>query len=267
MPSNRPLLFIFGAGDDSDKVRSSRSRTHVSGSTDLGRLLPDEVVRHRLVVTPDFFNGPPWDFDGYKVIANMITEPEHSAALLGNLDKMLSGVSQRVINPPAAVLRSRRDQVAGLLEGIDGLIVPRTVRLRGCEPDEEAQILAGGPVILRRAGTHGGNIVGLFDSFGRALEVLEGDGDHIATEFVDYRSPDGLYRKFRIFFIGPHRIMRHMLISDGWKVHGAARTKFMAPRPELIAEERAIFESENPFPPEICATFDAVRERMPLDFF
>ncbi|HEY7959288.1 MAG TPA: hypothetical protein VID20_04430, partial [Sphingomicrobium sp.] len=63
------------------------------------------------------------------------------------------------------------------------------------------------------------------------------------------------------------RILRHMLISDGWIVHGAARTKFMAARPELIAEERAIFESQNPFPPEICATFDAVRERMPLDFF
>lgn len=267
MPTNRPLLFIFGAGDNSDKVRRARSRTLVSGSTDLGRLLPDEVVRHRLVVTLDSFSGSPPDFDGYRVIANMITEPEDSAALLENLDKMLSGVSQRVINPPAAVLRSTRDQVAGLLEGIEGLIVPRTVRFRGCECDEAARILAGGPVILRRAGTHGGNIVGLFGSFGPALESLEGDRDHLATEFVDYRSPDGLYRKFRIFFIGPHRILRHMLISDGWIVHGAARTKFMAARPELIAEERAIFESQNPFPPEICATFDAVRERMPLDFF
>ena len=268
MAANPPLLFIFGFGDDSDQVKKFRLRTRVSGSTDLGRLLPEEVVRHRLVITPDSFDGPPPDLGRYPVIANMITEAEHSAGLLGSLDKWLSAVSGRVINPPAAVLRSKRDQVAGLLAGIDGLIVPRTIRFRGYERKEAAQSLAGaGAVILRRAGTHSGDIVGLFDSFDRALERVDGEGDHIATEFVDYGSPDGLYRKFRVFFIGPHRILRHMLISDSWSVHGADRINFMASRPALIAEERAIFESESPFPPEVCAVFDAVRERMPLDFF
>jgi len=268
MPTNRPLLFIFGFGDESDQVEHFRRVTRVTGSTDLGRLLPEEIVRHRLVVTPESFDGPPPDLGRYPVIANMITEPEHSAGLLRSLDNWLSPLAQRVINPPAAVLRSTRDQVAGLLAGIEGLIVPRTVCFRRSDADAAAHRFGeAGAVILRRAGTHGGDIIGLFDSFDAAVEALEGDGEHVATEFVDYRSADGLYRKFRLFFIGQRRILRHMLISDSWSVHGAARTKFMAPRPELIAEERAMFDAENPFSPEVRAIFDAVRERMPLDFF
>lgn len=268
MAANPPLLFIFGFGDEFDQVTKFRFRTRVTGSTDLGRLLPDEVVRHRLVVTPDSFDGPPPDLRRYPVIANMITEAEHSAGLLRSLDKWLSKVPQRVINRPAAVLRTTRDQVAGLLTGIDGLIVPKTVRFRRSECEVAAQSFAGARgLILRRVGTHGGDIIGLFDSFDAALEALEGDGEHIVTEFVDYRSPDKLYRKFRVFFIGRRRILRHMLISDGWNVHGADRLNFMASRPELIAEERVRFESESPFAPQVCAIFDAVRERMPLDFF
>jgi hypothetical protein len=268
MATRPPLLFIFGAGDRSDQVRHSGSRTHLTGSTDLGRLLPEDVVRHRLVVTPDFFRGPPPDLTGYPVIANMITEPEHSAGLLGEVEEMLSGVSARIINPPAAVLRSRRDQVAELLEGIDGLIVPRTVRFGPDQREEAAARMAdAGAVILRRTGTHGGKIIGLFDSFDAALEAAETAADHIATEFVDFRSADGLYRKLRVFFIGRHRILRHLLISDSWSVHGSDRADFMVPRPQLIAEERALFESGRPFPAEVSAVFDGVRQRMPLDFF
>jgi hypothetical protein len=181
---------------------------------------------------------------------------------------MLSGVSARIVNPPAAVLRSRRDQVAELLAAIDGLIVPRTVRFAPDEREQAARQMAdAGAIILRQAGTHGGKIVGLFDSFEHALGAAKADGDHVATEFVDFGSADGLYRKFRVFFIGRHRILRHMLISDRWSVHGPDRFEFMAPRPKLIAEERALFESDRPFPPEVGAVFDAVRERMPLDFF
>jgi hypothetical protein len=41
----------------------------------------------------------------------------------------------------------------------------------------------------------------------------------------------------------------------------------MAEHPDAVAEERARLESENPFPPHIRAVLEAIRERMPLDFF
>jgi hypothetical protein len=272
MSSQPPLLFIFGGGDAADQVARSGTRTYLKGSTDLGRLLPDTVVRHRLVVSPEFFRRTPKpDFSGYPIIANLITEAEHNASILGELETLLRGFPGRIINPPGAVLRSTRDQVAELLAGVDGLIAPRAVRLPAGQPQQVAvSIAAAGvelPIILRRAGTHGGKIVGLFDSIERAIDALEPGRNHIATRFVDFRSDDGLYRKFRVFFIGRRRIARHLLISDTWCIHGHARSEFMAPRPELIVEERAMFERDPPFPPHIEAVFDAVRSRMPLDFF
>jgi hypothetical protein len=272
MTAQPPLLFIFGGGDEADQVARSGARTYLKGSTDLGRLLPETVVRHRLVVTPEFLRRTPRpDLSGYPVIANLITEAEHNARILRDVETLLRGVPGRIINPPDAVLRSTRDRVAELLAGIDGLIAPKTVRLPGDAPEIAAGTLTGAgvelPIILRQAGTHGGKIVGVFDSIEQATDALEPGRDHIATRFVDFRSDDGLYRKFRVFFIGNRRILRHMLIYDNWIVHGHARSEFMAPRPELIAEERAMFESDRPFPARVEPVFDAVRSRMPLDFF
>ena len=270
MSAQPPLLFIFGGGDEADQIARTGARTYLKGSTDLGRLLPDTVIRHRLVVTPEFLGrtSKP-DLSRYPVIANLITEAEHNAKILDGVQRLLQGVAGRVINPPDAVLRSKRDQVAELLAGVDGLIAPKTVRLRGDQPDITAAVLSRvePPLILRQAGTHGGKVLGLFDSVERAIEAVEPGRDHIATHFVDFRSEDGLYRKYRVFFIGQRRIARHLLISDHWSIHGHARSEFMAPRPELIAEERSMFESETPFPPQVEAVFDAVRSRMPLDFF
>jgi glutathione synthase/RimK-type ligase-like ATP-grasp enzyme len=175
-----------------------------------------------------------------------------------------------VINRPEAVLRSTRDQVARSLSGIAGLIVPKAVRIDGAKPGIAAKTLEKAgivpPVILRRTGTHGGKIVGLFNSVDEAVAALE-PGEHIATQFVDFAGADGLYRKYRVYFIGSQVILRHMIISDSWNVHVRERTRFMSGHPELIAEERALFESEEPFTPDVRKAFDAVRERMPLDFF
>src|SRR4029078_6615659 len=95
----------------------------------------------------------------------------------------------RVSTRRAWVRLSTRDQVARLLSGVPGLIVPRAVRLQGSKPVLAAKTLERGgiaaPVILRRTGTHAGKIVGLFDSVDAAVEALT-PGEHIATEFVDF---------------------------------------------------------------------------------
>jgi hypothetical protein len=59
-----------------------------------------------------------------------------------------------------------------------------------------------------------------------------------------------------------------MLASDHWNIHARDRRRFMVGRPELIAEEKALFEDpENAFSPAITEVLQAVRDRMPLDFF
>jgi hypothetical protein len=271
MPADASLLFIIGGGDDADRVMRTGSTIRVTGTTDLTKLLLDRVPHHRLHVTRNYFRqGRQADLTGYRTLVNLITEPEQSAKVLETLRKLLRGVPGRVINKPDAVLRTTRDQVARLLAGIPGLIVPKAVRLDGGKRAIAAKTLdkAGivAPVILRKTGTHAGKIVGLFDRVDDAIAALE-SGEHIATQFVDFAGPDGLYRKFRVYFIGRHVILRHMIVSDNWNVHVRERGRYMAEYPELVAEERALFEMDEPFSPKVREAFREVRERMPLDFF
>ena len=266
------LLFIIGGGDDSDRIVPTGSKLAVSGTTDLTKLLLDREPHHRLHVTRNYFRqSRQADLSQYTCLVNLITEPEQNAKVLDNLKKLLRGLPGRVINKPEAVLRSTRDQVARLLTGIPGLIVPKAVRLNGNKAAIAARTLEKAgivpPIILREVGTHTGRIVGLLDSIEGAVAALETGKEFFATQFVDFAGRDGLYRKYRVYFIGRRVILRHMFVSDRWNVHVSDRARFMDGRPEVIAEERALFESAEPFAAYVRQVFSAIRDRMPLDFF
>ena len=271
MAGDPDLLFIIGGGDENERIVRTDEKIYVSGTTDLTKLLLEREPHHRLHITRNYFRqGRLADLTGYRTLVNLITEAEQNSKVLENLKKLLRGVPGRVINRPEAVLRTTRDQVSRMLTGIPGLIVPKAVRLHGGKANIAARTIEKAgivpPIILRQAGTHTGKIVGLFDNIDEAVAAL-GPGEHVATQFVDFSSADGLFPKWRVYFIGPHVILRHMIVGDTWNVHVKDRTRFMSQHPELVAKERALFESPDPFPPEVRKVFDAVRARMPLDFF
>jgi hypothetical protein len=264
-------LFIIG-GDGDDRIVAHGAKLKLTGSTDLWRLVQHEP-HHRLHVTRNFFRKSRRpELAGYRTLFNMITEPEQNARTLENLRKILRGLPGKVVNRPEAVLRSTREQVAKLLDGVPGLIAPAAIRLLPGKANLAAGAIAkagmSGRMILRQAGTHGGKIVGVFDDVEALVGALEPGKEHLATQFVDFSSADGLYRKYRVFFIGDRMILRHMLVSDDWNVHAKDRSRFMTAHPGLIAEERALFErGAEPFDPPVRAVLDEIRKRMPLDFF
>src|SRR6476620_10983775 len=142
MRGDADLLFIIGGGDDQDRITQADNRIVVTGTTDLTKLLLDREPHHRLHVTRNYFRqSRQADLSDYRVLVNLITEPEQNARVLENLKKLLRGVPGRVINPPGAVLRTTRDQVARLLSGIPGLIAPKVVRLQGGKPAVAARAL------------------------------------------------------------------------------------------------------------------------------
>ena len=265
------LLLIVGADRD-DGITRAGTKIHLRGSTDIYQLL-GRVPYHRWQVTRQALrhHRRP-ELAPYRWLLNLITEPEANRIVLENLRKLLRDSQGKVINRPDAVLRSTRDQVARRLAGTPGLLVPRVVRFKTGRPELAVQIVERAgldyPVILRQAGTHTGEIVGLFDNPADMSGALVADGDHIATEFVDFRSTDGLYRKYRYFFIGRRLIFRHILASDGWNIHARDRLRFMLDRPDLREEEERLFErAEGALPPSVIQTLEIVRERLGLDFF
>jgi glutathione synthase/RimK-type ligase-like ATP-grasp enzyme len=179
----------------------------------------------------------------------------------------------RCINEPEAVEASTRDRVAQRLDGIDGLIVPRTLRF---QPRSLQAVLSlwkasfETPAILRRAGSHGGMDTVLLRHLEdvEKLHALPLDGsDYTMTEFVDYRSDDGLYRKYRFAVIDGEPFVRHVIMSEDWNIHAANRAE-MKQREDLLQEEVDRIESfERELKPQIGKRLREISERMGLDFF
>jgi hypothetical protein len=269
---NVSLLVMIG-GDAPDRVVREARGVRISGASDLSKLLLPTDLYHRLHVTRSLLRGTRRpDLGQYSYLLNLITEAEQNSRSLDTMHKLLRDARGKIINPPALVARTSRDQVARRLKGLPGLIVPETIRLAAGKSGEQcARSIADSgavpPLILRQAGTHGGKVVGCFDSIERLLAARDAAADHIATRFVDFASGDGLYRKYRTFFIGQQVILRHLLISDSWNIHARDRVRFMAERAELVAEERALFEQSDPFPPRVRSVLQSVRQRIGLDFF
>lgn len=265
------LLYIVGA-DRPDQLQITGNSFQLAGSTDLYKLLGRQPY-HRLHMTPNYFRQARRpEIDGYDVFLNLITEPEHNGRVLDNLRKLLRGQRGKVVNRPEAVLRSTRDQVARRLAGIDGLVVPKVIRLRDVSPQAAAKALDRSgltyPLILRESGTHTGTIISLAEDASALADALPSRGEFIATEFVDFRSDDGLYRKFRVFFIGGRMVFRHMLVSENWNVHASTRSGYMTDRQHLVDEEAARFaQPDGGFPETVLAALRTIRNRMELDYF
>jgi hypothetical protein len=98
--------------------------------------------------------------------------------------------------------------------------------------------------------------------------AVPADGQLFATEFVDFRSADGFYRKFRVCVYGRSMVLRHMIVSDRWNIHGGDRKGLMRRRADLRDEERRLLERpRHAFHSSVQETLRAVRKRMKLDYF
>ena len=267
-----PLLVILGSDGDAT-ARKDGTGFRVSGNSDVYEMIPETVRFDQLNMSKQFLKtgGRP-DPARYPVILNLVTDPDQQPRTLERIQKLLRGYKGRVINRPEILQRTTRDQVAKRLAGIDGLRVPKVIRLRNPRPGaaSAAAQKAGQcfPIIVRHAGTHTGRIVAVVNNAEELDAAAVGQGEFFLIEFADFRSEDGLYRKYRFWSFGGRTIFRHLIITDNWNVHVKERMRFMLDRPNLFAEEmRLLDRPDGAFPQSVHDTFDAVKQRMGLDFF
>jgi hypothetical protein len=265
------LLIVHGSDRDAS-VKTSGTGFRIGGNSDIYQLLPETVRVHQVNMSKQFATARRPDPKHYPVVLNLCSDPDQHPKSLERIHKLLRGYKGRVVNKPEMVLRTTRDQVARRLAGIDGLRVPKIVRLRHPKPGVAvaASQKAGQsfPLIVRRAGTHTGRIIGVVANADELEAAATGEGDFFLIEFADFQSDDGLYRKYRLWSLGGTTIFRHLVITDNWNVHVSERMRFMLDRPALMAEEKRHLERpDGAFPPSVHATFDAVKKRMGLDYF
>jgi Flp pilus assembly protein TadD len=177
----------------------------------------------------------------YDIVFNTIGDADLAEPSLAAVEAFVDACPKPVLNRPGPVMRTRRDRLGERLGGLEDVVVPRTVRLGEAEiaaPGLRALAEAhgfDGPVLVRPAGLHGGQGMVLAHGPEELDGVRPGPGDHYMIQYRDYRSADGLYRKYRMLFVGGRPFAYHAAISEHWLVHHD--TAGMDGRAERRAEE------------------------------
>ncbi len=168
--------------------------------------------------------------------------PEHDLALVGiaeseaatsafmSLAPLLAAWPKPVLNMPTRIIELARERLCDVLSPLPGVAIPPTVwvnsaTLRQIVVGElQLQALARElrfPIIARPAGSHAGNGLAKIDDEGALFAYLlqQPADNHYISCFVDYRSADGQFRKYRIALIEGRPFLCHMAISSEWMVH------------------------------------------------
>ena len=77
------------------------------------------------------------------------------------------------------------------------------------------------PLLIRCAGTHGGDDFEKIDDIAAIAPFVSNhpDANFYISEFADYRSADGYYRKYRLISLNDEILPYHLAIHDHWLVH------------------------------------------------
>jgi glutathione synthase/RimK-type ligase-like ATP-grasp enzyme len=123
------------------------------------------------------------------------------------------------------------------------------------------------PLLLRAPGFQGGNYfvcVDGPDALNSAVEELPGE-NLLAIEFIDSRSEDCLFRKYRVMFINGSFYPIHMAISTNWKVHYV--TSDMGNNAKYRNEEDAFLNDFFAFlDPTAITALERINQALGLDY-
>ena len=220
---------------------------------------------------------PPTDpIPEHDVLFVALSETEENGPLLDHLHLALADWPQPVLNRPDRIRRVARDAASRILNGIPGIAMPPTQRAaRGVL----AQIAAGSspldallpgcefPLIVRPLDSHAGHDLQKIDDVTALQDYLDtvAQQDFFVSPFIDYRSADGLFRKYRVALIDGRPFACHMGISSHWMIHYL--NAGMADSAEKRAEEAAFMASfDGDFARRHETALRAIHERIGLEY-
>ncbi|MEM1198724.1 MAG: hypothetical protein AAGI06_05375 [Pseudomonadota bacterium] len=221
--------------------------------------LPDPLPPHDVA-----FVAAPGDTDGAQVF-------------LSEIAKHVEGWAQPVLNLPEHVKGLERDILWRTLKEVPGVVCPATLRCTRDEltvltevnkrPSDDFAMLSF-PLLARPVGSHAGQ--GLVKLDGpQDVEAYLGLGEveeYFVSQFIDYKSADGLYRKYRVVLIGGVPYPVHMAIADQWAIWYLNAD--MADSVDKRSEEAQFFTGfENEFARRHETALAALSDAVKLDYF
>ncbi|HTZ77027.1 MAG TPA: tetratricopeptide repeat protein [Stellaceae bacterium] len=206
---------------------------------------------------------PPFD-----IAFNAIGEVDRGEIFFPEASALCAGLSCPVLNPPEQMPRTRRDRVEALLAGIPNLVVPETRRVRRAElvALAERERLPH-TLLLRPLGAHGGDDLQRVETPAEVAAYLReiASEENYVTQYVDYRSADGNYRKYRFVYVDREAFPYHLAISDHWLLHywraDMKRAQWMR-----AEEEAFLADYTRIFPGALAETIKEIGRRLDLDY-
>ena len=206
------------------------------------------------------------------LVFNLISDADQADAadaVLAVAADLVDRLGLTTLNHPRQVALTTRERTAAALQGIGGCRVPRVAR---CAAGDDVSSLVAMlpsefPLLARPAGTHGGHD---FEKIGSLAELEAfcgrfAESDRYLIEYLDYRSPDGFFRKYRFIFIEDEVLPYHLAIGDDWKLHhdntDMADHDWMQREEEAFLTDPATF-----FTPANIAALRAIRRAIGLDY-
>lgn len=209
-------------------------------------------------------------------VFNQISDVDTHKTALNKMKIMRKQLDPNIkfFNLPVYIERTSRENIYLLLQGIDKVYVPKTVKFAPRSPNDIYKKIQSEnfklPVIFRQAGKHGGvstviihHMNNYEDFYPFALDGRE----YYLTQYVDYKKDD-IYKKIRLIVIDGEVYIRHALFNDDWIVHSTNSRKFMSKNTQYAKKEVKIFESfEQSFRPYLKEQIKQIYQRVGLDYF
>ena len=249
---------------------------------DLSTNTPVEcLVHHSDIEVELFYVGPglplPEAPPEHDLLLVAIAESNENRLSLEHLHRRLATWPRPQINAPEEILKLERTRACSLLSPIPNIEMPPTKqvsretvrRLATFKPKIE-DVLDGGayPIIIRPVDSHAGRGLVKIESPTELLKYLDdrSDAEFFLSQFIDYRSPDGLFRKYRIVIMQGRPFLCHMGISEHWMVH--------YPYEEMISnlsrreeEKQSMATFDEGFARRHQSALSAIHKQIHLDYF
>jgi hypothetical protein len=150
----------------------------------------------------------------------IVTAPASEGAALAAIESLTRCWSTPVLNAPARIRGLERDLLYRNLSGVEGLVIPPTLRVERASLSQGLPPGLNFPVIIRPLGSHAGFGLTKIES-GEALEAYlkeRTENGFFLSPFIDYASSDGQFRKYRVALVGGVPYPVHMAVCEEWKV-------------------------------------------------
>lgn len=212
----------------------------------------------------------------HDVLFVAIAQSDNNTPLLKEIEQAIQSWPRPVLNRPEKIIWMSRDGACSLLKSVADVVMPVTARISrqtleqiGTQAVSIRNVLEDGefPVIVRPVDSHAGQGLEKIEQPAAIENFLENtpNNEFYIARFVDYRSPDGQYRKYRIVLINGRPYVSHMAISDHWMIHYL--NAGMADSIEKRAEEaRFMADFDTGFAIRHAQAFRAIHEQAGLDY-